>query len=39
LGALNWKAWERDRFAVVVGVLAHIKSQRRTLAGAGHEQA
>ncbi|HCZ14816.1 MAG TPA: type I-E CRISPR-associated protein Cse2/CasB [Candidatus Accumulibacter sp.] len=26
LGALNWKAWERDRFAVVVGVLSHIKA-------------
>lgn len=26
LGALHWKAWERDRFAVVVGVLSHIKA-------------
>lgn len=24
LGAPNWKGWERDRFALVVGVLAHI---------------
>ncbi|EXI90374.1 MAG: CRISPR-associated Cse2 family protein [Candidatus Accumulibacter regalis] len=26
LGALNWKDWERDRFALVVGVLAHVKT-------------
>mgnify|MGYP001271704882 CR=1 FL=1 len=31
LGASSWKHWERDRFALVVGVLAHVKTHDERL--------